>query len=266
MPRSLGQLSGASFQDQLCRQCKGFLQNCRDVPIACGSRSFSILVMFFPCPYNFNGWVSAWDFFPSLGSWCCWEEDGRRAVSETEESAGVAGLLLGVNDAAGFEILLQYQLHCSVQGPLKGPAEVLFLHRQALAENPLCQRSPFLQQSYLGPKPQNLKHYCLLAEMSDFSRPHHPGFVDVSIWSPSGMLLRWALAVSGRWAQWHLSVAPSILAHQQPWACGRFSNPLIIIFLVLDVIKAMGIVCMFWTHNFPSGEQHLRYRNVYCSL
>lgn len=112
-----------------------------------------------------------WDFFFPLWEADAIEKEGEwGAVCETEESAAVAELQLGVNSAAGFEILCQHKLHRSIQDPFRSPAELLSISHQALDENLLCQANPFSQPSYL--KMQNLKHCCLLAEMCQTPLDH----------------------------------------------------------------------------------------------
>lgn len=125
--------------------------------------------IFHACSILMGGFLPGFFFSPLWEADAVEKEDGRGAVGETEESAAAAGSLLGVNDAAGFEILHQYKLHCPLQGPLKSPAELLSLPPRAPAENSLCQGSPFSQQSYPGPKLQNLKQCCSLAETSQTS-------------------------------------------------------------------------------------------------
>lgn len=69
-----------------------------------------------------GGFLPGVFFFPLWEADAVEKDDGRGAVGETEESAAAAGSLLGVNDAAGFEILRQYKVHGPLQRPLKSPA------------------------------------------------------------------------------------------------------------------------------------------------
>lgn len=84
---------------------KDSCKTCRDIPtVTCGSRSFSIQVVLFPCLYHFNRWLFAWYFSPPLReSWCCWGGWTQLLVKQRSQQSWQGGrfLILRVSSTIG---------------------------------------------------------------------------------------------------------------------------------------------------------------------